>query len=126
MYHLAKDSTEVIPIPGLYDGEGVVRIANGGSDKTRGFFDEVIRLPIGFQVWELDPGASEGTHVHEEDQALEEIYYFLSGDGTMWADGEEFPVTTGDAVLVPAGSDHGFRNTGSKPLKLVVIWGKPG
>lgn len=36
------------------------------------------------------PGASEAAHVHEEDQALEEIYYFLSGDGTMWADREEF------------------------------------
>ena len=35
------------------------------------------------------PWASEAAHVHEEDQALEEIYYFLSGDGTMWADGEE-------------------------------------
>ena len=117
MYHIEKDSTEVITIPAYHGGEGVIR--------TRGFFDGVSRLPIKFQMWELDPGDSEGAHVHEGGHALEEIYYFLSGDGTMWADGEEFPVTAGDAVMAPAGSDHGFRNTGSKPLKLVIIWGKP-
>ena len=117
MYHIENDSTEVITKPAFHDGEGVI--------KTRAFFNEVIRLPIKFQMWELDPGASEGVHVHEGDRALEEIYYFLSGDGTMWADGEEFPVTAGDAVMAPAGSDHGFRNTGSEPLKLVIIWGKP-
>ena len=101
MYHIENDSTEVITRPAYHGGEGVMR--------TRGFFDGVSRLPIKFQMWELDPGASEGGHVHEEGQALEEIYYFLSGEGTMWVDGDEFPVTT----------------TGSEPLKLVIIWGKP-
>jgi len=57
--------------------------------------------------------------------ALEEFYYFIEGEGLMWADGEDIPVTAGDAVLAPEGSDHGFRNTGSEPLKLLIIWGKP-
>jgi mannose-6-phosphate isomerase-like protein (cupin superfamily) len=117
MYHIENDSTGVRTMPAYHDGEGVMR--------TRGFFDEVSRLPIKFQMWELDPGVSEGGHVHEGDDALEEVYYFLSGRGTMWADGEDFAVTAGDAVMVPPGSDHGFRNTGSEPLKLVIIWGKP-
>ena len=43
----------------------------------------------------------------------------------MRLDGDEFPVDAGDAVMAPPGSDHGFRNTGSGPLRLLIIWGKP-
>ena len=43
----------------------------------------------------------------------------------MWADGEDVPVRAGDAVLAPEGSDHGFRNTGRGPLKLVSCGGSP-
>ena len=35
------------------------------------------------------------------------------------------PVTAGDAVLVPPGVDHGFRNTGTEPLRLILLWGEP-
>ena len=63
--------------------------------------------------------------IHDGDSALEELYYFLEGEGVMWADGEDVPVKGGDAVLAPEGSDHGFRNTGHSPLKLVILWGKP-
>ena len=76
-------------------------------------------------MWELDPGVSEGSHIHGDEGALEELYYFLKGDGVMWVEDEEVPVSAGDAVLVPDGIDHGFRNTGSEPLRLVLIWGKP-
>jgi mannose-6-phosphate isomerase-like protein (cupin superfamily) len=27
--------------------------------------------------------------------------------------------------MAPPGADHGFRNTGSGPLRLVVLFGKP-
>ena len=117
MYYKENDSTDVKVIPAHHEGEGVFR--------TRGFFDEVSRLPIKFQMWELDPGASEGGHVHDGDRALEEVYYFIQGEGAMWSDGEEFSVAPGDAVMAPPGSDHGFRNTGDVPLKLLIIWGKP-
>jgi len=35
-------------------------------------------------VWELDPGTSEGRHTHGEERPLEELYYFLEGQGVMW------------------------------------------
>lgn len=102
------------------------RIHEGdGNIKTRGFFQGISRLPITLQMWELDPGISEGGHTHEGDDALEEIYYFLKGKGIMWVDGQDVPVAAGDAVLVPPGADHGFRNTGQEPLKLMIIWGRP-
>ena len=71
-------------------------------------------------------GSSDGGHIHKGEDALEELYYFIEGEGVLWADGEDVPVRAGDAILAPEGSDHGFRNTGNKPLKLMIIWGKPG
>tara|TARA_Y100000588_G_C13786228_1_gene724637 strand:+ start:271 stop:651 length:381 start_codon:yes stop_codon:yes gene_type:complete len=101
-------------------------IHNGeGEIITKSFFRDISRLPVNFDIWELAPGVSEGTHVHEKESALEEIYYFMEGEGVMWIDGEDVPITEGDVILAPEGSDHGFRNTGSSPLKLVILWGKP-
>ena len=115
-YWKENDSTDVTTYS-IHEGDGEI--------KTRGFFDEVSRLPIKFQAWELDPGFSEGSHIHEGDNALEEIYYFISGHGVMWVGDEDVPVRAGDAMLVPPGVDHGFRNTGDDPLKLIIIWGVP-
>lgn len=108
----------------MHGGEGVI--------VRRSFFREQSRLPIRLDVWELAPDVSEGRHTHGgptatlgDERPLEEIYYFLQGSGVMWVDGEEEPVQAGDAVLVPPGVDHGFRNTGTEPLRLVLIWGEP-
>ena len=111
------ESEDVILEPGLHEGDGTVT--------RRRFFSGVSRLPVRIEVWELPPGASEGSHVHEGDDTLEEFYYFIEGEGVMWMDDEEFPVGAGDAVLAPPGVDHGFRCVGNDALKLVIAWGKP-
>lgn len=117
MYYKESDSTGVRLIPAHHEGEGMFR--------TRALFDETSRLPVKVQIWELEPGASEGGHVHDGDGALEEVYYFIEGEGAMWSDGDCFQVRAGDAVMAPPGSDHGFRNSGDTPLKLLIIWGRP-
>ncbi len=114
MYWKESDSMGSKEYERVYDGDGSIRY--------HPFFSEQSRLPINMQVWELDPGVSEGSHTHDD---LEEVYYFVAGSGVMWADGTEVPVAAGDAVLAPPGCDHGFRNTGDVPLKLVLIWGNP-
>ena len=43
----------------------------------------------------------------------------------MWIEEESIPVSTGDAILIPPGVAHGFENTGSEPLRLVLLFGKP-
>jgi len=132
MYWKENVSSDVVESVAIHGGEATI--------KRRGFFRDTSRLPISFQIWELGPGASEGRHVHvargsevhvsegsyldEDSGPLEEIYYFLEGAGTMWIDGRDVPVAAGDAVLTPPGSDHGLRNDGEGPLKLVIIWGK--
>ena len=116
-YFKERDSEGPRMVRTVHEGDGEIKLL--------GLFNDSSRLPIKMQVWELDPGVSEGRHVHEGDRALEEIYYFLEGSGVMWVNDEDVPFEAGDALMVPPGSDHGFRNTGDTPLKLVIIWGKP-
>ncbi len=103
--------------PALHEGDGAIT--------RRRFFSDATKLPVKIEVWELEPGASEGRHVHEGEDTLEEFYYFIAGEGVMWMDDKEFPVSTGDAVMAPPGVDHGFRCVGDATLKLVIAWGKP-
>ena len=117
MHYKTSESTSMSYNQVIHDGDGEI---------TRTpFFRDVLRLPVSFEIWELAAGVSEGGHTHKGESALEELYYFIEGEGVMWADGEDVPVRAGDAVLVPEGSDHGLRNTGSRSLKLLIIWGKP-
>ena len=39
--------------------------------------------------------------------------------------GKSIPIKPGDAFLVQTGVDHGLRNTGGGPLRLVLLFGKP-
>ncbi len=111
-----SDSTGIVSRP-VHRGEGNIDM--------RGFFDSMSNLPVKFQVWELAPGVSEGAHTHEGANSLEELYYFLEGRGEMWFGEETLEVQAGEAVLVPENVDHGMRNPSDKPLRLIIVWGKP-
>ncbi len=63
------------------------------------------------------PGESSPDHTHPwEHQA-----FITEGAGVLIFDGEEFPVKAGDAVLVPGGVRHQFKNTGSVPMNRVTV-----
>jgi mannose-6-phosphate isomerase-like protein (cupin superfamily) len=77
----------------------------------------------GYEVVHESPGVEVGVHVlvapepdrqqpHEDD----EIYVVLEGRGVLTVEGEEFPLTEGDAVFVPAGALHQF--TGYEGLSV--------
>lgn len=84
-------------------------------------------LPVAVQTWELPPGGFEGMHAHtENDIPLEEMYVVIAGTGRLQVDSTTYDVAAGDAVLAPVGSEHDLRNTGDIPLKVLVVWGKPG
>ena len=75
---------------------------------------------------ELAPGASAGRHTHPG----EEISYVEQGEGEILMEGQApLKVKTGDGFIVPGGTKHDARNTGSEPLKLVAVYvvekGKP-
>ena len=112
-----NENADAINAPAPHEGDGMIT--------RRRFFRDSTKLPVRIEIWELPPGSSEGSHVHEGNNTLEEFYYFISGEGVMWMDDEELPVRPGDAVMAPPGVDHGFRSTGDVPLKLLIAWGAP-
>jgi mannose-6-phosphate isomerase-like protein (cupin superfamily) len=71
----------------------------------------------------LKPKEEIGLETHpENDQFLR----FEGGKGRVLIDGNEYLVKDGDAVIVPAGSEHNVINTSkSKALKLYTIYAPP-
>ncbi len=61
----------------------------------------------------LASGARTQAHRHPQ---TEEIYYILSGSGTMAIEGEQQAVTVGDGIAIPAGARHQILNTGGQDL----------
>lgn len=60
-----------------------------------------------------------GPHMHNE---IEECIYVIEGEGVTRTEDGEFPVHSGDTVLVAAGERHATYNTGSCPLKLLCFF----
>lgn len=116
-YWKQSDAADVRDWHAIHGGHGTIR--------ARAFFAGLSKTGVHFHVWELAPGVSEGSHTHEGDDNYEETYYFTQGRGIMTIEGEEVEVKAGDAILVPPGVDHGFRNTGTEPLRVVLLFGKP-
>jgi mannose-6-phosphate isomerase-like protein (cupin superfamily) len=58
----------------------------------------------------------EARHVHDVD----EVFIFVQGKGVIPIDGTEYPVQTGDIVIVEAGEDHHTRSSVDDPL--VSAW----
>lgn len=70
---------------------------------------------------ELEPGASVGSHVHEDD---EEAYAIFSGEGIFIGDGEEVPARPGDIFVTRQGHGHSLHNTGTEPLIFFAVVAK--
>jgi len=60
-----------------------------------------------------------GRHRHE---GFEECIHVLSGEGRTEADSGEFPLKTGDTLVIPPGEMHVTRNTGGEPLVLLCFF----
>ena len=68
----------------------------------------------------LPPKEEIGMEVHAEN---DQFFRFESGEGKVIIAGEEHPVADGDAVVVPAGTEHNVVNTSAdKELKLYTIY----
>lgn len=68
----------------------------------------------------LAAGEEIGMEVHEDN---DQFFRFEKGKGKVIIDGNEYEVADGDAVVVPAGSDHNVINiSDSEYLKLYTIY----
>lgn len=69
----------------------------------------------------LMPKEEIGAEVHELDQFIR----VEEGSGETVLDGVRTDIRAGFAVLVPAGTNHNFINTGAVPMKLYTLYAPP-
>ncbi|MDF1813306.1 MAG: cupin domain-containing protein [Verrucomicrobiales bacterium] len=70
----------------------------------------------------LPPGGETERHYHK---LSEEFYYITAGEGIMEVEGEMREVTTGDAILIPAGKWHQIKTKGDAELRLLCCCAPP-
>lgn len=74
-------------------------------------------------VYCLEPGQSQKAHAHA---GSDKVYAVLEGAVVARVGGESVELRAGDAVLAPAGSEHGIENrTGARAAVLVFMAPKP-
>ena len=69
-----------------------------------------------FEQW-VAPGNGAPTHTHP----VEEVLTVRQGQAEMWIGQERVVVTAGQSLIVPAGRQHGFRNSGQVTLHLHAV-----
>jgi mannose-6-phosphate isomerase-like protein (cupin superfamily) len=76
-----------------------------------------------FGIIDFAPGRALEAHVHDgEDDA----FYILEGELTFVLGDGEVAAPPGTFVLVPPGVEHGFRNDGESPVRMLNIHAPAG
>ena len=70
----------------------------------------------------VTPGQSQSVHRHDGE---DKIYYVLEGTGRFSVGGVEERLGAGEAVVAPAGVDHGLVNDGDELLLVLVMVAPP-
>jgi quercetin dioxygenase-like cupin family protein len=73
-----------------------------------------------FEQW-VAPGAGAPTHRH----TVEEVLTVCEGEAEMWIEEQRAIVPAGQSLIVPAGRNHGFRNSGASPLHIRAVLAAP-
>ena len=80
--------------------------------------DAVPGRTMEFRKRALHAGAAIGEHVIAHD----EVYYVLSGEGEVVSDGKTARLTPGMAAYLYKGAIVGIRQTGTRPLSLIISY----
>jgi len=111
-YILQNDIEVAKKEPGTHKG--------GGETIGCNFFGDAKNLKTAFRKRTLKAGSSIGYHLQKED----EIYYVITGNGTMQMNGKTFPVKPGDAILTRPGSSHGIKPNDDNDLTILIVYEK--
>ena len=63
----------------------------------------------------FEPGSEIGRHHHQ----AQELFMVTEGTGTVWLGEQQTELSVGDAMLVPAGVSHAFKNDSGRPWRMV-------
>ena len=72
----------------------------------------------GFGLIEVPPGGVFGPHQHPE---REEIYYVLSGTGSIVVGDKEMPLEEGLTLYFSGEDSHGLKNEGDEILTVIFV-----
>lgn len=71
----------------------------------------------------LAPGTDIGMEVHADN---DQFFRFEEGEGKAVIDGNEYIVSDGSVIIVPAGAEHDIINTSdTKALKMYTLYSPP-
>jgi mannose-6-phosphate isomerase-like protein (cupin superfamily) len=76
-----------------------------------------------FAIIEIVAGRELEAHVHQEE---DDAFYILEGEMTFIVQGEDVKAPPGTFVLVPPGVEHGFRNDGDVPVRMLNLHAPAG
>ena len=102
----AKD----IPFETTAHGEGLKKVLLRDSDTPT--------MLTQFAYGKLSAGENVAEHVHD---TMEEIFYFLAGEGIYKIDGDTLQVSSSTVVRIPAGVPHSLSPSGEEPLEFIYF-----
>jgi mannose-6-phosphate isomerase-like protein (cupin superfamily) len=73
---------------------------------------------LGVSIVTQPPGMASPLHVHTREA---EAWFVLDGTMTYLAGGELVNLAAGDFIYLPRGVPHGFRTTGSTPVRFLAL-----
>jgi mannose-6-phosphate isomerase-like protein (cupin superfamily) len=76
-----------------------------------------------FGIIEIAAGRVLEAHVHDEE---DDAFFIIEGEMTFFFGDEEVSAPPGTFVLVPPGIEHGFRNDGDVPVRMLNLHAPAG
>ncbi len=71
-------------------------------------------------IMSLKPGEDIGLEIHND---VDQFFRIDSGEGKVIANGQEYAISDGFAVVIPAGTEHNIVNTSeTEDLKLYTVY----
>ncbi len=71
-------------------------------------------------IMSLKPGEDIGMEIHND---VDQFFRIDAGEGKVIANGQEYSVTDGFAIVIPAGTEHNIINTSeTEDLKLYTVY----
>jgi len=91
---------------------------NGGLKKVLIRHEDVSSHLMFLNEVYVAPGERIELHEHQD---MEEVFYFLEGEGLMQMAEDVEPVLPGDRVIVPNKMAHAIENTGDTRMKFICF-----
>jgi len=98
-------------------GQGPATWALGSLFERLASHDETAGA-LGMSLVTQPTGTATPIHVHTEE---DEAFYLLDGTMTYSADGQLYRLSAGSFIFLPRGLPHGFRVTGSGPVRFLAV-----